>query len=191
MRAQMPSAGRDASFNFLLEQVREPDVSTALDRELRALISGAFNQPRDAFFKERRYAQEMPQQRYMLRSTGGQLVAHLAVHEKVLGVGGSEVPVGGMAEVCVHESARGRGCVRYLLDQAHGQLSLRGREFGFLFGDSRIYASSGYRPVSASIRHFDPASQRFEDAPNPFALVKPLGDRPWPEGAVDLRGPLF
>jgi hypothetical protein len=40
--------------------VREPDVSEQLDRELRELISGCFPQPRTPFFRERRYAHEMP-----------------------------------------------------------------------------------------------------------------------------------
>jgi predicted acetyltransferase len=174
-----------------LEYVREPDVSPALDRELIELISGCFNQPHNAFFKERRYAQEMPLHRYLLRSAAGRLVAHAAVHEKVVAVAEADVRIGGIAEVCVHESARGRGHVRVLLEQVHRGLADRGVEFAFLFGDSAIYASSGYRPIPAAIRRFNPATQSVEVAPNPSALVRPLGDRAWPEGPVDLRGPLF
>jgi predicted N-acetyltransferase YhbS len=174
-----------------LEYVREPDVSPALDRELRELISGCFNQPHAAFFKERRYAQEMPLHRYLLRSAAGRLVAHVAVHEKVVTVGEAEVRVGGIAEVCVHESARGRGHVRTLLEQAHHGLVERGIEFALLFGDSEIYASSGYRAIPASIARFNPTTQCVEVAPNPSALVRPLDDRTWPTGPVDLRGPLF
>ncbi len=183
----MPSA--DPSLH--LEYAREPDVSEALGRELIDLICASFTGPHNAFFKERRYAQEMPLHRYMLRSAEGQLVAHLAVHEKVVTVGGAQVRIGGLAEVCVHESARGRGHVRYLLEQAHAGMRANGIEFAFLFGDSKIYASSGYRPVPAAIRYFDTAQQRFVTAPNPGARVLPLTERAWPEGPVDLCGPLF
>jgi predicted N-acetyltransferase YhbS len=183
----MPSA----DLSPRLEYVREPDVSPAQDRELRELISGCFDQPHNAFFMERRYAQEMPLHRYMLRSAAGRLVAHVAVHEKVISVAEAEVRVGGIAEVCVHESARGRGHVQSLLEQAHRGLVERGIEFAFLFGDSEIYASSGYRAIPASIARFNPTTQCVEVAPSPSALVRPLGDRAWPAGPVDLRGPMF
>src|ERR1700742_3666755 len=87
-----------------LEYAREPDVSEQLDRELRALISGCFNSPQDAFLRDQRWVREMPLHRYMLRDEHGQLVAHAAVHEKVIGVGDGELTVGGTAEVCVLES---------------------------------------------------------------------------------------
>ncbi len=181
----------DAAPTSRIEYVREPAVSPALDRELIELISGCFYQPHDAFFKERRYAQELPLHRYLMRSAEGRLVAHLAVHDKVVSVAGVDVRVGGMAEVCVHESARGRGYVRQLLEQAHQGLVDSGVEFAFLFGDSHVYASSGYGPVSATIRRLNHTTQAFEDSPIPAALVKPLAHRAWPEGPVDLRGPLF
>ncbi|HTA88282.1 MAG TPA: GNAT family N-acetyltransferase [Polyangiaceae bacterium] len=180
-----------ADSTLRLEHVREPDVSTALDRELIELISGCFDQPHNAFFRERRYAQELPRHRYILRSVEGQLVAHLAVHEKVVGVGGADVAVGGMAEVCVRPEQRGRGHVHRLLEEAHHGLLERGVLFAVLFGDSKIYGSSGYRPISATIARLDPATQRVEVAPHPSALVRALADRPWPDGPVDLRGPLF
>src|SRR4051812_7651515 len=174
----------DAAPLLPLEYAEEPDVSEALDRELRELISGAFNQPHNLFFKQRRYAQEMPRHRYLLRSLDGRLVAHLAVHDKVVSVTGEAVAIGGIAEVCVHESARGRGHVRRLLERAHHGLVERGVDFAFLFGDSNIYGSSGYQPITALIRCFNPTSQAFEEAPIPSALVKPLGSRPWPAGPI-------
>jgi predicted acetyltransferase len=181
----------DVDRQLIAEYVREPNVSPALDRELRELIRGAFHQPQNAFFELRRYAQEMPRHRYLMRSREGRLVAHLAVHDKLIGVGDREVRIGGMAEVCVHESARGLGLVRQLLARAHQRLLEGGVEFGFLFGDVQIYGSSGYRPISVPIRRFDPLQQRFEVSPSEFALQKPLGARAWPAGPIDLRGPLF
>lgn len=174
-----------------LEYVREPDVSAALDRELIELISGCFDQPHNAFFRERRYAQELPRHRYLLRSIEGQLVAHLGVHEKVLGVGNADVAVGGMAEVCVRPAQRGQGHVHRLLEEAHRGLLERGVLFAILFGDSKIYGSSGYQSLSAPISRLDPTTQRVDTAPHPSALVRALADRPWPDGPVDLRGPLF
>lgn len=174
-----------------LEYVREPNVSDELDRELRALISSAFFQPHNAFFKERRYAQELPKHRFLARSAEGQLLAHLAVHEKVISVGGADVAIGGMAEVCVHESARGRGYVRLLLEQAHRELVDSDIGFAFLFGDANIYGSSGYRHVLAPIRRLNHVTNEHETSVRQDALVKALTARPWPDGSIDLRGPFF
>jgi predicted acetyltransferase len=96
-----------------------------------------------------------------------------------------------MAEICVHPTQRGRGHVHQLLEAAHQALRERGAFFAVLFGDSKIYRSSGYRPISATIARLDPTTQRVEVAPHPSALVRALADRPWPDGPVDLRGPLF
>ena len=173
------------------EYIREPAVSERVDAELRELISGCFTQPSNAFFRERRYAHEMPLHRYLLRDSRERLVAHVAVHEKRVGVGDVDIIIGGIAEVCVHETQRGRGVARQLLDEAHRGLVLEGINFALLFGEMRLYASSGYQPLAAVIRRLDIATQRFESAPSQLALYKPLSERPWPEGAVDLRGPMF
>ncbi|HEY4102868.1 MAG TPA: GNAT family N-acetyltransferase [Polyangiaceae bacterium] len=174
-----------------LEYAREPDISAELDRELIELISTSFDQPHNAFFKTRRYAQEQPLHRYMLRAANDRLAAHLAVHEKIISVAGKDMAIGGIAEVCVRASERGRGHVRHLLEQAHRGLLERGIEFSFLFGDFGIYGSSGYLHVKAPIRRLNHLTKHFEISPSQFALVKSLAARAWPEGSVDLRGPLF
>ncbi len=173
-----------------LEYVREPGVSVALDHELRELISSCFPQAHNAFFKERRFAQEMPLHRYLMRDAAGRLVAHLAVHEKRVLVGDTELAVGGIAEVCVGESQRGKGLVKHLLELAHRRLLDGGTEFALLFGEAPIYLSSGYVPLTVEIRWFDPVSRAVQSGPR-RSLYKALAERAWPEGPVDIRGPLF
>jgi predicted N-acetyltransferase YhbS len=187
MRAPMLPATAPLQFEY----AREPDVSSPLDQELRELISGCFEQPHNAFFRERRYAQEMPTHRFMLRREGGPLIGHIAVHEKLISVADRELQVGGLAEVCVHRSERGQGHFRRLLTHAHEQLAKRGIEYALLLGEPAVYAASGYRPLDASIRRFNPKTQSFEDGQLATALYKPLTEKPWPAGPVDLRGPLF
>jgi predicted N-acetyltransferase YhbS len=188
---RMPRRMPPADLPLRVEYVREPDVSERLDHELRELISGCFPQPRTAFFRERRYALEMPRHRYLMRDPAGRLVGHLAVHEKVVGVGQTDLTIGGMAEMCVHESQRGRGRAKELLALAHRGLQAGGIDFAFLFGEPELYTSSGYRALDATIRRFNPAEQAFETGPMRVALYKPLTDRAWPVGPIDLCGPMF
>ena len=180
----MPSAATTPRFEY----VREPAISEPLDAQLRELFSACF---RKEFFRERRYAYQMPLHRYLLTGDGGQVLAHVAVHEKRIGVGSEELSVGGISEVCVHESLRGQGRAKELLDHAHRGLRERGFEFAMLFGDGPIYGSSGYLPLVAEIRRFDPTTQTFKSEPSAVARHKPLTDRAWPEGPIDIRGPMF
>jgi predicted N-acetyltransferase YhbS len=78
-----------------------------------------------------------------------------------------------------------------LLSHAHEQLLERGIEHALLLGEPAIYGSSGYRPLDASIRRFEPKTQSFEDSKLACALYKLLTEKPWPTGPVDLCGPLF
>lgn len=174
-----------------LEYVREPAVSPELDSELCALISGCFTSPEDAFLKHQRWVHEMPQHRYLLREEGGRLVAHAAVHEKRVGVGEQELLVGGIAEVCVLESQRGRGYVRRLLEAAHAGLLERGIDFALLIGKFDVYRSSGYRRVVAPVRRLNHRTQVIEVSVLDNVLYRQLTEKPWPPGPVDLRGPLF
>lgn len=189
MRAFMASFMPESALSIVY--IQEPDVSEALDLELRSLLSVSFPQPSNAFFRERRYAHDVPRHRYLIRDLQDRLVAHLGVHDKVLGVGATELAVGGMAEVCVHESQRGQGLVKRLLQRAHADLAERGIGFAFLFGEPQIYGSSGYRHVAADVRRWDAATQAFITGPSRVALCKPLGAALWPDGVVDLRGSMF
>ena len=181
----------DATAPLRFEYAREPNVTAELDRELRELISSCFDQPHNAFFRERRYAQEMPSHRFMLRRQGGPLVGHIATHEKLISVAGAELQIGGIAEVCVHLSERGQGHFRRLLAHAHEQLAEQGIEYTVLLWEPAVYASSGYRPLDVSVRRFDPETQSFEHGILAVAPYKTLTEKPWPAGPVDLRGPLF
>ena len=43
------------------------------------------------------------------------MVAHLAIHDKVIGTTAGDLRVGGIAEVCVAAAQRGQGLVRRLM----------------------------------------------------------------------------
>ena len=66
-----------------------------------------------------------------------------------------------------------------------------GVPFSFLFGNTKVYGSSGYVPVKNALRHFDFACHEWLVRPLPAAMVKLLGTTAWPEGEIDLRGPVF
>lgn len=162
-------------------------VDPELDLELRALLSACFIQPHHAVFRERRYFKHPPGHRWLMREADA-LVAHAAVHERQIEAAGWEVPIGGVAEVCVLPAFRGRGLVRLLLAAVHRDLADRVVAFAALFGDPAVYGSSGYH-MPGNVFLGPNADGRWEPAPR--ALVHPLLHAPWPAGEVHLAGPAF
>lgn len=170
----------------------DADVDAYLDLALRDLLSTCFTKPQDHVFKHRRYFNEMPAHRWLVRDEhDGRLVAHIAVHERVLLAGADTFVVGGIAEVCVHPSHQGRGYVKQLVAATHDWMSARGWSFSILFGESRYYASSGYVPVDnlfLAPTAPDGSKLRVEAG---GALVCRLGDTPWPSVPATIPGPIF
>lgn len=166
----------------------DADIGAAEDHELRRLLLAGF--PYATVLLTRRYIREAPAHRWLVRAPSGELIAHTAAHDKVISVGGAEVRIGGIAEVCVAQHFRGRGLVRQMLDDAHAWMRNEGIPFAMLFGQPKVYASSGYTVIGNPILAENALIHQW----NPFKgkpMVHPLAADPWPPGPVDLRGPTF
>lgn len=166
------------------QSIKDSDVSSELDSKLRALLSHCFTNGNDAeIFRNRRYYNEQPQHRYMLWNDVD-LVAHAAVHDKeVLVGGGNPMPICGVAEVCVHPDYRKRGLVRTLLHQVHSDRMSRGDAFSVLFGHTKVYESSGYKCVN------NMKIKTTENKWDPISHVMVLSlNNEWPSHEVKLRG---
>jgi predicted N-acetyltransferase YhbS len=166
----------------------DTEISAMEDHELRLLLLACF--PYETVLLARRYIREAPAHRWLVRSAAGELIAHAAAHDKVISVGGQELRVGGIAEVCVAHPFRGRGLVGKMLGKAHDWMGREGIPFAMLFGQPKVYGSSGYAAIENPIQTENAMIQQW----NPFkgkAMVRAIAGRAWPEGVVDLRGPTF
>ncbi|MEX2382278.1 MAG: GNAT family N-acetyltransferase [Opitutales bacterium] len=167
----------------------DPAIDDDLDAELRALLCLCFP---GTMFERKRYNAELPAHRWILQDSFGRIVAHVAAHDKRIGLPDGETRAGGIAEVCVHPDHRGQGHVKRLMHEAHDWMRQENIPFSILVGEMRVYGSQGYRPATNPLRFFDVPVRRWVTRPCDYFLVLPLGGQAWPEtGAVDLRGPLF
>lgn len=183
-----------------IRQLTDEEVTDSLDRELRHLLTTCFTKPQDAVFHQRRYWKEPPHYRWIMRNAGGDLIAHVAAHDKLIvarGEAGDEekVRVAGIAEVMVHPAARGMGHVKEILPVAHAALERMEFAFATLFGRPAIYSSSGYRVAENLVRYYDDErdewiEERFRRPERSF-MYRPLCRSDWPRGTIDLRGPRF
>ncbi len=158
------------------------------DRQLRGLFFSCFSY--NPIFLARRYLKRRPGHRWMVKTETGEIVGHAALHERVIGTETGELRVGGVAEVCVAPAHRGLGITKQLLRSVDQWLQAQDIGFGMLFGEPKIYASSGYVPIQNELRVENWWGRRW----NPFhgkAMVKAHTPSPWPRGTIDLRGPTF
>lgn len=170
--------------------ITDDAVDAALDGELRTLLSTCFTGPNDHVFRERRFFREPPRHRWFCRDAQG-LTAHVAAHVKTFRHAGGGVLSAGIAEVCVRPDQRGRGLVRLLLTRAHADLAALGLGWSALFGDARVYASSGYAATGQPLRHRDRDVWVVRPSPS-FLVARLRADAPpWPTGELDLGGPAF
>lgn len=173
-----------------IHYIKDSEVGDKLDRQLRDLLSICFTKPGDEVFKLRRYFKEYPAHRWYINGKDDKLIAHTALHEKMVVSSHQNIPIGGIAEVCVHPDFRGQGLVRRLLKEAHDWLILNHYPFSLLFGDPRVYSSSGYitfsnlfveKKSNTGIKSWEPIN----------VMVCRLLEMEWPESPVYLQGPTF
>ena len=132
----------------------------------------------------------MPAHRWFIMNKD-RMMAHVALHEKKIKVGAKMLKTGGIAEVAVHPDARGRGYVKLLLNEVHNWQKKNGYSFSMLFGDSRVYTSSGYVTVENLFHYFKPDIKEWVTEKIDCAMVACFDNKKWPKGMVDLAGPMF
>ncbi|HEX4083942.1 MAG TPA: GNAT family N-acetyltransferase [Chthoniobacteraceae bacterium] len=173
---------------FIIMHRLDEEIFSAEDEELRQLLLSSF--PYETALLSRRYIRKAPAHRWLVRAVSGELVAHVGVHDLVIGIGTREVRIGGIAEVCVAHSHRGRGLVGKMLAEAHAWMEREGIPFAMLFGHPKIYTSIGYQLIENPIQVENALIHTW----NPFKgkpMVRLIGAEPWPTEPVDLRGPTF
>jgi predicted N-acetyltransferase YhbS len=176
--------------DFTFRYLRDEDIDADLDLQLRSLLRECF--PHEARHLEtKRYFHECPQNRWLAFAPNGALAAHVAAHEKVIGAETEDLKIIGVAEVSVAPQFRGKKLVKSLLRQAQDWGKGHGFSFAVLFGDQRIYSSSGYTNVLNPINTIDVETGKNLLEVRRFLMVRPLDDSVWPEGEIDLRGPTF
>jgi len=171
-----------------IKYIQDTKVDETLNKKIIQLLRICF--VKDPVFQYRRYCKEMPQHRWYIEKNS-KIVAHLALHEKKISTEIGEFPIGGVAEVCVHPDYRGRGSVKKILIETHNWLKENEYPFSVLFGEKEIYSSSGYTPVKNEIKYFDDKAGNWKIEPIRTAMTNVLSSTPWPDGLININGPMF
>jgi predicted N-acetyltransferase YhbS len=162
-------------------------ITEVEDANLRRLLFSCF--PYEPALLTRRYLREAPAHRWLVYDES-QLIAHAGLHDKTIGTQAGPFRIGGVSEICVLPKYRNLGLVKQLLQGIHEWAEAAGLPFTMLFGQPKVYSSSGYTLIQNPLRMENSVTRQW----NPFCgkpMIRKLSAQEWPSGLIDLRGPTF
>ena len=175
--------------NYKVKYIRDIDVDEKLNLKLIDALTACF--PDQPLFKKQRFYKELPQHRWFIED-GDKIIAHVAVHEKVISTKIGNIKIAGIAEVLVHPECRRMGLAKMVLDEAHSWSILQRFEYAMLYyGEQNVYKSSGYRVIDNPIKYVDHITNEQKIDTSPEVMIKTLSGSIWPEGTIDLNGSTF
>ncbi|HSG88948.1 MAG TPA: GNAT family N-acetyltransferase [Pseudomonadales bacterium] len=175
-----------------LDLVDDFRLSPDQHAELRALLGRCF--PDEDYMRTRSYYKQLSTRRLLARD-GDLLVGHLGLEHRAMRLPTGPAQVFGVVDVAVLPERQGQGIASRLLEQVEALGRTHGIEFVVLFAsDDRLYARNGYRHPANELSWLmihEHETLGVAREPVEELRVKALGDRPWPDGHVDLLGHLF
>jgi predicted N-acetyltransferase YhbS len=129
--------------------------------------------------------------RVLVRTTGGALVAHCGFAPRRVRAGEREVRIAGIGAVATAPTLRGEGLGRRMFEALFARLKQTdAADFAFLeCGDPVVgfYERCGFAHSVATVSAIEPATCAL-DVSTSNVMTRPIGDREWPEGPIELRG---
>ena len=167
-------------------------ISNEMLSQLRILLDESFPETLEG----RTYFKQLPHVR-LLAMDGGSLIGQVGIDGRVVNVGGAVVSIFGLIDLAVHPARRGQGVGTLLLAEAERIARASKREFLVLMADRYdLYLKEGYSRVQPALTKWLAIEDR-----NSIALIskdlshcfmaKPLTERTWPKGMIDMLGYLF
>lgn len=135
----------------------------------------------------RYYGDEMPR-KIILLLDDGTVVGHLAAYIRGVTVGDHPMDIGLVGGVAVGPNYRGKGLSKRLIAAAHQFFVSANISFAVLFAfEPERYTSSGYSLMTTQTRFIENGETK--QFVYRGGMVAELGDRPWPDALLDLKGP--
>lgn len=168
-----------------IERIDEWHLSARDETAIAALLARCFTTD----FGGRSFFCHHHHLRLIIRDQG--IIGHMALVLRSVMLDGRQVTVAGLAEVATDPAHRGQGIAASLLRVAIDEARASPAEFLLLFGVAKVYAAAGFQTVSNPLAHVDVQGRRVVTHGDDNLMVLPLRGQVWPDGLIDLRGPVF
>lgn len=172
--------------------VDEFRIERSQAEEIRQLLAASY--PDWEFTRHRNYFKQLPTRR-MLATQGTRLVGQLGLEHRVVSTTTGPASIFGIIDLCVDPSARRQGFASRLLQEVEKLGQQNSIEFLVLFAeDPRIYHQQGFFRAANPLRWMridEHETLGLAEQPLEELMIKPLTERAWPDGLIDLLGYQF
>jgi len=173
----------------------EYQITKEISHQINLLLKHSFG---NDFYKGRDYFKQIPHHRLLLWEEE-ELVAHLGVDHRVMSLDGNPVYTFGIIDFCVHESCRGKGLGKNILEYIEkiARESSHKVDFLFLVTDTpAYYAKLGYSAVQHEIiwlkidqhQSLGLGKEKIDDV---SFMIKVISGKPWEAEQLDMLGYMF
>ena len=172
-----------------IDRLEETRLTAQDEGQIAALMARAF--PTE--FNGRSYFHQRHHIRLVVHAP--HIIGHMALTFRDIRIADALIPIIGLAEVATDPDHRGKGIAGALLEAAIAEARASLATHMLLFGDAKLYAATGFRPVHNKMRYVvihNARTLRTQTANADSLMVLHLRDLPWPDGAdLDMLGHLF
>jgi nodulation protein A len=170
--------------------IDECDVDAEMDAAIRRTLSVCFPHRAETFAEGRRWRGNIPLFNSIIVADDA-VCAHVAVVDRTIRAGLTDVRVAAVGMVAVAPACRGRRLVDGALSAAMAEAARRGFELGMLFTHSPtdgIYARNGWREIrDRQVVRVEEGAE-IEIPPDNIRMYYPLTGRALPAGNIHLLG---
>ncbi|PHN02986.1 GNAT family N-acetyltransferase [Flavilitoribacter nigricans] len=173
-----------------IERLEEFKLSGTVRAKIAALLKEGFG----VYPEGRTFYKQLPDFRY-LAWDGEDLLGHLAAEFRIINVGGTLLPIFGVADLCVTPSRQQERIATQMLRELEALARSSNVEFILLTGsEPNVYKGMGFDRLERSCRwllmnNLSTLGVIRRSVNN--IMIKCLGDRTWPEGEIDFLGHIF
>ncbi len=180
------------SDNLDLKVLNEKLVTTELDERIRQMLCQCFPRETGTFSKTRAWHGSGPNWSVYLEDEQGQIAAHAGMVDRMITVDQRPLHVGGIQNVCVLPSFRGRGLCQQVMKQIAEVAKGENYDAGLLFCVPelvQLYSREYWRrlPQAEVLRIDDSGNERSLPQDN-IPMYFPIKIEAWPPGLIHLRG---
>ncbi len=172
-----------------IDRIEETRLTAADEAQIAKLMERSF--PTE--FVGRSYYRQRHHTRLVVRAP--HIIGHFALTYRAIRLGNDLIDIIGLAEVGTDPDHRGKGIASALLQAAIAEARQSQAVHLILFGDAKLYAAAGFRPVHNKMRYTvirNARTLRTQTAKADSLMVLPLRGTLWDDAAdLDMLGHLF
>ncbi len=148
------------------------------------------------FFTDRIYYKQVPHFRLLLQSDAGEWVGQVGIDCRMMALNGVPISVFGIIDLCVSKKYQHQGWATQLLQKVEAMAKAHQADFLLLLADDhRLYLRNGFGVVANECVWLKIEEHQTLGIGQAWiaqeVMIKPLGDKPWAAGKLDMLGYMY